>query len=143
MRTGEYMAAPSNLKRTLFGILSVLSFVVAAVAIFAFRQSFIVMCIGLLAAAAGAQAARRARGLPAVSTWSPAKQKALVLKPWHWLVRLAPIFPVVVSVAWLYRIAQNGYNGPIFSLYLFAVSFIVCGGWWSVLFIRWLHGRRI
>ena len=28
-------------------------------------------------------------------------------------------------------------------LYLFAISFMVCGAWWSVLFIRWLHTRRI
>ena len=137
------MATSNRTQRTLFGILSVLSFALAAVAIFAFRQSFVVTCIALLAAAAGAQAARRARGLPAVSAWSAEKQKALALRPWHWLAGLVLIVPVAVSVAWLYRIALNGYNGPVLSLYFFLISFLVCGGWWSVLFIRWLHGRRI
>ncbi|MES2404892.1 MAG: hypothetical protein V4567_11235 [Pseudomonadota bacterium] len=137
------MATPSHTQRVLFGTLSVLSFVIAAVAFFAFRQSFVVTCIVLLAAAAGAQAARRARGLPAVASWSPEKQKALALKPWHWLVGLALIGLVVVSVGWLYSIAQNGYNGSVFSLYFFAVTFLICGLWWAMLFTRWLHRPRI
>lgn len=137
------MAAPSKLKRTLLFTLAFLLFIIAAALIFVGWHSNFIGLFGVLAAAAGAQTARRARGLSAVPAWNPEKQKALALKPWHWLVGLALVVPVVVSVAWLYRIAQNGYNGPVFSLYLFAISFMVCGGWWSVLFIRWLHTRRI
>lgn len=137
------METPGNLMRIMFGTFSIISFAVAAVALFALRQSFTAMCVGFLALAAGVQAARRARGLPAVSTWSPEKKMALVLKPWHWFVGLAFTAPVLISVMWLYRIAQNGYKGPIFSLYLFAVSSVACGMWWSMILVRWLHTRRI
>jgi hypothetical protein len=137
------MAPPSNLKRALLFSLALSLFIIAAILICVGWHSNVLGLFGVLAAAAGAQTARRARGLPAVPVWSPEKQKALALKPWHWFVGFALVVPVVVSVAWLYRIAQNGYNGPVSSLYLFAVSFMVCGGWWAVLFTRWLHTRRI
>ena len=120
----------------MFGSLAVLLFAVALVAI-VFGKGLVVPFAGVLAAAGGAQAARRARGLPA-STWRPDQQSSLTLKRWHWLVGFAFLVAAAISFVWLQHAAAVGGTSAV-PVYVFAAAALFAGLWWAGLFARWLR----
>src|SRR5690348_11874660 len=123
----NHMVIPNRFRQIAFGSLAVLLFVVALVAI-VFGKGLVVPFAGVLAAAGGAQAARRARGLPA-STWRPDQQNALALKHWHWLVGLAFIVTAAVAFVWLQHAAAAGGKSAA-PVYVFAAAALIGGLWW-------------
>jgi len=130
------MVTPNRLRQITFGFLAVLLFVVALGAI-AFGRGLVVPFAGVLAAAGGAQAAQRARGLPA-SAWRPYPQNALALKRWHWLVGLTLTIAAAAAFVWLEHDAATG-GKSVAPLYVFAAAALLGGLWWVGLLVRWLR----
>jgi hypothetical protein len=131
----------SQSKSLILRITALALFFLAAV-VFLSQRSVLSDLFGVLAAAAGISVARLSSTQPESLKMRQFRQ-AWALKPWLFVVGVALIVPVAISLAWMFREAANRYKGSAFPLYMFAVSAVFCGAWWAAIFARWLQRPRI
>jgi|SRR6185312_16185370 len=135
------MTNQKNFKPIVFRVLALVLWGVAAIAFFT-GHGVVLHSLAMILVLASVSLVQRSR----TSVETPKvreMRQAWALKPWHWLAGVALVVPVVVSLALMYRSALNGYTGSAFPIYAFAISSLLCGGWWSALFARWWQGPRI
>jgi len=135
------MANQKKFKPIAFRVLALVLWGVAAIAFFA-GHDVVVHSLAMILVLFSVSLIQRSR----MSVETPEVRdirRAWALKPWQWLVGVALVVPMVVSLALMYRSVLNGYTGSAFPIYAFAMSSLLCGGWWSALFARWWQGPRI